>query len=37
MRCPHLLGWTVSSCIADDKTYVPSMDEISFFLKRLID
>jgi hypothetical protein len=28
MRCPHLLNWTVSSCVADDKPYVPSLFEL---------
>jgi hypothetical protein len=28
MRCPHLLNWTVSSCIADDRPYVPSIHEL---------
>lgn len=28
MRCPHLLNWTVSSCKADDKPYIPSIYEL---------
>lgn len=28
MTCPHLLNWTVSSCIAADKPYVPSIFEL---------
>ena len=28
MRCPHLLDWTVSSCKADKKPYVPSIYEL---------
>lgn len=28
MSCPHLLNWTVSSCKADDKPYIPSVYEL---------
>lgn len=28
MSCPHLLNWTVSSCRADDKPYIPSIYEL---------
>jgi len=28
MKCPHLLRWTVSSCKADAKPYVPSIFEL---------
>lgn len=28
MRCPHLLNWTVSACVADDRPYVPSIFEL---------
>ncbi len=28
MRCPHLRTWTVSSCKADKRPYIPSLYEI---------
>ncbi len=28
MSCPHLFKWTVSSCKADDKPYIPSVYEL---------
>ncbi len=31
MRCPNLLTWTFSSCIADDTPYVPSIYELREF------
>jgi hypothetical protein len=33
MKCPHLLKWSISSCKALDKPYVPSLFELEEYCR----